>query len=112
MVYVIGEVQKAGAYVLSDTDDITVLQALSMAGGVNQMARGKDARILRKTAGTPDRTEIAVDITKMLDGRTSDVRLQPEDILFVPNSIPKRAALRAIEAGVQMGTGIVIWRHP
>lgn len=109
-VYVIGEVQKTGGYVLNDTDDITVLQALSMAGGLSQMARPKEARILRKAPGAVARTEIPVDISKMLGGRSSDVRLQPDDILFVPNNIPKRAAVRAIEAAIQIGSGVAIFR--
>jgi len=37
--------------------------------------------------------------------------LQPEDILFVPSSLPKRAAIRAVEVAVQVGTGLVIWRR-
>jgi hypothetical protein len=32
--------------------------------------------------------------------------------LFVPDSTGKKAALRAIEAAVQTGTGLAIWRVP
>ncbi len=111
-VYVLGEVQKAGGYVLTDTDAMSVLQALSMAGGLSQMAKARESRILRRQPGSVSRDEIPVDLTKMLAGRSSDVRLLPEDILFVPNNIPKRAAIRAIEAGVNIGSGIAVFRRP
>jgi polysaccharide export outer membrane protein len=112
LVYVIGEVLKGGGFPLTDGTDVSALQALSMAGGLDRMARPQSARILRRITGASERIEIAVDLRKMLDGKASDVRMQPEDILFVPNNVPKRAALRAVEAAVQMGTGIVIWRRP
>ena len=111
-VYVIGEVLKSGGFVLNDTEDVTVLQALSMAGGLDKYAHPQDAKLLRRSPGAAERTEIPVDLRKVLDGRTPDIPMQPEDILFVPNNVPKRAAIRALEAGVQMGTGIVIWRRP
>jgi hypothetical protein len=52
-----------------------------------------------------------VDLKSVLAGQTSDVPLQPEDILFVPSSLPKKAIIRAAEAAVQIGTGLVIWRR-
>lgn len=110
-VYVLGEVQKAGGYVLTDNETMSVLQALSMAGGLSQMAKARESRILRRQPGSVSREEIPVDVAKMLAGRSSDVRLQPEDILFVPNNIPKRAAIRAIEAGVNIGSGVAIFRR-
>jgi polysaccharide export outer membrane protein len=103
-VYVIGEVQKPGGFILNDGEQMTVLQALSMAGGAGRLSQPQHARILRRIAGEPSRTEIPVDLNKILDGKTQDVGMQAEDILFVPNSIPKRAAIRALEAAVQMGS--------
>jgi len=111
-VYVIGEVVKSGGFLLSDSPEITVLQALSMAGGLDKMAQPKHARILRRSNGEAERTEIPVNLTDVLEGKTPDLKMQSEDILFVPNNLPKRAAVRAIEAAVQMGTGIVIWGRP
>ncbi len=111
-VYVIGEVVKSGGYLLSDNTEVTVLQALSMAGGLDKMAQPKEARILRRGSDRPERIEIPVNIKEMLAGTIPDVEMKPDDILFVPNNIPKRAALRAIEAAVQMGTGVVVFRRP
>jgi polysaccharide export outer membrane protein len=110
-VYVIGQVQKSGGFVLNDGEKVSALRALSMAGGLDRTARPQNARILRSLSGSPSRTEIRVDLKSILDGKASDVAMQPEDILFVPSNVPQKAALRALEAAIQMGTGIVIWRR-
>jgi polysaccharide biosynthesis/export protein len=109
-VYVIGEVLKTGGFILNDGEQITALKALSMAGGAGRMAQPQHARILRRIPGDSSRTEIAVNLNKILDGKTADVRMQAEDILFIPNSIPKRAAVRALEAAIQTGTGLAVFR--
>jgi polysaccharide export outer membrane protein len=108
-VYVIGEVVKPGGFLLNDSEQVTVLQALSMASGADKMAQPQHARILRRIPGASSRTEIAVDLNKILNGKSPDVPMQAEDILFVPNSIPKRAAIRALEAAVQLG-GLAVLR--
>lgn len=109
-VYVIGEVLKAGGFLLNDGEQITALKALSMAGGADRMAQPQRARILRRIPGASSRTEITVNLSKILDGKMEDVRMQAEDILFVPNNVPKRAAIRALEAAIQTGSGIAIFR--
>jgi polysaccharide export outer membrane protein len=111
MVYVIGQVQRAGGFVLNERETISVLQALSLAGGLGHAASPQKSRILRHSAGGSGRLEIAVDLKKILAGKGSDIPLAPEDILFIPASTPKRAAIRAAEAAVQVGTGIAIWRR-
>ena len=111
-VYVISEVLKAGGFLFTEDEHITVLQALSMAGGLDRMAQPQNARLLRRMAGIRERTEIVVNVKNILNGKSADLQMQPEDILFIPDNVPKRAAVRALEAGVQMGTGVVIWRRP
>lgn len=111
LVYVIGEVQKAGGFPLSEREHITVLQALSLAGGLDRTAAPAHAKILRALPGKADRSEVAVDVKMILDGKATDFPMEPDDILFIPNSASKRAALRAVEAAIQTGTGIAIFRH-
>jgi polysaccharide export outer membrane protein len=111
MVYVMGQVTKAGGFALNDADGITVLQAISLAGGLDRTAKPQDAKILRRVPGASSKTEVAVNLKKVLNGQTPDVQMQPEDILFVPNNTPKNASMRAIEAIIQAGT-IAVWRFP
>lgn len=110
MVYVIGEVNRSGGFVLGEHKTLSVLQALSLAEGLGRTADAKHARILRVAPETNQRTEIAVNVKNILSGKTGDVSLQGNDILFVPGSTGKKAVLRGLEAAVQTGTGLVIWR--
>ena len=111
MVYVIGEVNKTGGFVLNERENVSVLQALSLAGGLNHAAAPGNARILRGGPNSPQRTEIPVNLKRILASKGPDVPLEPEDILFVPNSVSKSAALRVLETGISVGTGLVIWRR-
>jgi hypothetical protein len=47
----------------------------------------------------------------LMDGKSEDVRLKPDDILFIPSSTTKKVTARAIETAVQAGVGIAIWRR-
>lgn len=113
IVYVIGEVAKAGGFVLNERQSLTVLQALSLAGGMNRTAAGQRARVLRTASGTDSRTEIPLDVKKILAGKAADVPLRPDDILFVPNSTGKYVALSTLESAIRMagqaGAGVVIY---
>jgi len=111
MVYIIGQVRKAGGFPLNEREAVSVLHALSLAEGLDRTAAPKDARILRRSPGVADRQEIPVNINKILAGESADVLMQPEDILFVPNNVAKQVSLRALEAAIQMGTGLVIWHR-
>jgi hypothetical protein len=80
-----------------------------MAEGWERTAAPQNARVIRPTAGGP-KEEVAVDIKRILKGESPDVPLRGEDILFIPGSTGKRAALRAVEAALQTGSGVIIWR--
>ena len=112
MVYVIGDVRRSGGFVLGEHQSISVLQALSLAEGLNNTADTRHARILRLKREADQREELPVDVKDVLNGKKPDVPLQGDDILFIPGSTGKRAALRAIEAAVQTGTGLAVWRIP
>jgi polysaccharide biosynthesis/export protein len=112
MVYVIGEVRRSGGFVLGEHQSITVLQALSLAEGLNGTADSRHARILRLKREADQREELAVDVKDVLNGKKPDVALQGDDILFIPGSTGKKAALRGLEAAIQTGTGLAIWRMP
>ena len=60
--------------------------------------------------GADQRTEIPVDLKTILQGKGKDVPLQGNDILFVPDSTGRKIALRALEAAIQTGTGVAIYR--
>ncbi|MCE5306142.1 MAG: polysaccharide export protein [Acidobacteriales bacterium] len=111
MVYVVGAVKRSGGFVLQEREDMTVLQALSLAEGAERTAAAKRAKILRSAPNQSVRQEIPVNLKEILAGKAADVPMRADDILFVPSSLARSASVRAAEAAVQITTGLVIWRR-
>src|SRR5712672_1870819 len=97
VVYVIGDVNKPGGFVIND--NLTVLQALALAGGNTPMAALDKAQVVRQVKGT--RESVPISLKRILNGRDKDIRLQPEDILFIPSSAGKNAVSRSMQAILQ-----------
>jgi polysaccharide export outer membrane protein len=110
LVYVIGNVERAGGFPLHEKDTLSVLEALSMAGGLSRAASPQSAKILRPLLGGTKRAELPLNVHKILGGKASDVPLLPNDILFIPGSAAKGSAARALDAIIQSGTYLGIAR--
>ena len=110
VVYVVGEVRRPGGFVLEDRERITVLQALAMAEGLSGTAARGSARIIRRSQDG-SRTEIPVNLSKVLKGKSQDVELAANDILFVPTSSGKAAVKRGAEAAIGTISGLLIYRR-
>ena len=84
-VYVHGEVKTPGA--VKSTGDLTVLKAISQVGGVTPLAATGRVEILRSQGDKRER--IKVDLDKMMRSpeENPDVRLKPNDIVFVPQRL-------------------------
>lgn len=112
LIYVVGDVRRAGGFPLSSHKSVSLLQAVSLAEGLGPNASSKHARILRPAPdgdGTPH--EIAVDVGKIFAGKAPDVPLYANDVLFIPNSLIKQTAGRALDATIGVTTGLLIYRH-
>jgi polysaccharide export outer membrane protein len=89
MVYVVGDVQRAGAFTLGGQRNVSVLRALSLAGGLGRTAKPEKAKIIHEVAGEPNVTETSVNVQEMLSGKSKDVELGPDDVLVIPTSSRK-----------------------
>lgn len=108
IVYVVGDVNKPGGFQLESNENISLLQAIALAEGTTSTS-AKSRTLIIRTAKDGSRTEIPVDLGKILEGENSDPMLQPNDIVFVPNSAAKTVALRGIEAVVRTVSGLIIF---
>jgi polysaccharide biosynthesis/export protein len=109
LLYVVGEVQRPGGYALNEKDTVSVLQAVALAGGLTGRASPKKAKILHQNQDQTNRTELATNVKKILDGTAPDVLLRADDILFVPNSLPKSAGAAAVQTALNMA-GAAVYR--
>lgn len=108
LVYVLGSVNRPGGFPIKDQEPITVLQAIALAEGSAPTASLQKAQVIR-TVGL-GRSEIAISVKAILAGELADPVLEPNDILYVPDSRAKAALAKGSEAIVQMAVGLVIWR--
>lgn len=109
MIYVLGDVNRSGGFVLNDGESISALRALSLAGGLLRTASASRAKIFRTVEGSSHRQEIPVNLGRIEKGKEKDVPLFAHDILYVPSSTSKRIANRAAEAAVQTVSGVMIF---
>jgi len=93
MIYVNGEVGRVGPLELGERDSISILQVLSLAGGVTKTANPKKAWILRPQPNTAKRKEIPIDLDKVVKGKVEDFALLPNDVLYVPRSSKAKEAV-------------------
>jgi polysaccharide biosynthesis/export protein len=108
LVYVVGLVKRAGGFPLAGRPSLTVVQAIALAEGLDPRAAPKNVRILRRGALADH--QITVDVKKILAGKAEDVVLRPNDVLYVPSDAMKTITNRTIDAAIQIGTGLAIFR--
>ncbi len=80
---ILGEIQRPGSYELANA--LTVLDAISMAGGFRDFAKTKSIYILRRTdGGAPER--LSFNYNEVKNGRnfTQNIKLQAGDTVVVP----------------------------
>lgn len=85
VVYVLGGVNRPGGYVMQENGNLTILQAISIAGGTGMTASIKSIYVMRKNK---DNTTVWLELPyrKMTQGKVNDVQLQANDVVYVPTS--------------------------
>jgi polysaccharide export outer membrane protein len=94
MVYVVGDVHKPSGIKIENGKEMTVLQAIAMAGGTNPSAWLNKAKLIRKTAD--GHQEIPLRLKDMLAAKAPDVHVQAQDIVFVPSSSSKSKVVPSV----------------
>jgi len=84
VVYMVGEFKAPGVINLTPYAPLTLMQATALTGGLAFEAKPKDVRIIR-TVGDK-RTVVKLDVDAVFYGKAPDPILQPNDIVFVPQS--------------------------
>jgi protein involved in polysaccharide export with SLBB domain len=86
--YVLGDVNRGGAFEIKKGENITLSKALASAGGIMGTAKvGKTAIIRHKADGSTE--QVPVDVKKVLNGKAEDMVLSQNDVVFVPGSTTK-----------------------
>lgn len=81
-VFVLGEVQKPGT--LGFEDRMTIIQAITLAGGFTKTAAKNGCNLTRVVDGQERKVKVVVE--DIAQGKAPNVILEPGDIIFVPES--------------------------
>jgi polysaccharide export outer membrane protein len=95
--YVNGAVRRSGTFTLKE--DVTVSQALEIAGGLATGAKASDIKLLRFKDG--QRQIVPIDYKAIEKGEQKDIALQDQDVLFVDKN-----ALVAFFQTIRLGLNV------
>lgn len=109
IVYVVGEVQRPGGFTMKSNEKMSVLQVISLSGGLTRTAAKSSARIIRTDEQSGEREQTPINLSKILSGKAPDPMLEPRDIVFVPNSATKTTFSRGAEVAAQTLAGLLIF---
>ncbi len=84
-VFVSGAVKNEDLYEVPANKPVTVLKAITLAGGTTERAAERRVQIIRTGPGG-ERIVLAVDLRKVRRGKAEDPVLQDDDIVVVPES--------------------------
>jgi polysaccharide export outer membrane protein len=107
IVYVVGEVNRPGGFVM-ENNTMKMAEAMALAAGPTRAAALNGTTILRKTPAGLE--QISVQVKKILQAKSPDQLLQPGDIVFVPTSVGKRVAAQSIQMALGTVSALAIYR--
>jgi len=87
LVYILGEVSKPGSYPLPNEAKLSVVEAITLAGGFTPIAAKDRTRVVRNVNGENKTFYIEVTAITNKGEKHKDIQLEPNDIVYVPQSM-------------------------
>jgi len=108
-IYVVGDVQRPGAFALGGQSSISVLGAVALAGGLGRTANTQKATVFRHIDDNTKPQEIRINIKAILAGKAENIGLRPEDVLVVPTSGRKSFTTYVVPATIASAVAAAIY---
>jgi polysaccharide export outer membrane protein len=105
-IFVVGSVKKPGPFSLHDSGDATILKAIAFSDGLDAYP-SKTAYIYRQEPGRSDKTEIVVQLSNIINRKSPDLPLEPNDILYIPENGAKKMTMGTLERVIGVGTSTI-----
>ncbi len=109
VIYIIGDVLRPGGILVDNNERLSLVEALSLAGGMNKTAALSKTKLIRKLPA--GREQVDLDLKHVLLGKQADILVSDGDILYVPSSIGKTFLYRGVEAGFNLATNSAFYVH-
>jgi polysaccharide export outer membrane protein len=81
-IYILGKINSPGEYPLEK--NMTIVQAISRAGGLADWADSSEIKLIRRIKGTERTFRVDYDAIVSGEDLVQNVQLQPDDTIFVP----------------------------
>ncbi|GAA5483903.1 hypothetical protein Hsar01_03137 [Haloferula sargassicola] len=82
-VTVLGQAQRPGVFQLDPNRELTIVEAIGLAGGMTRIANSKKITLKRKGSAKP----IRVNVRAITAGEARDIPLRDGDVITIPESI-------------------------
>lgn len=110
VVYVVGAVTKPGGFTLADPGSgLSVVRAVALAQGFTSVAATHRGLIIRQSTSDTARREVPVDVDELLSGKSADVVLAPDDILYIPESGSKKTLKAMGQVAMALVNGVAVY---
>ena len=109
VIYVLGAVNRPGGYLMADGGSLSVIEAVTLAGGTSLQASTRWAIIVRRQDG--GLVQFKVPLGKMETGGAPPFQLELNDALYVPISTLKAALINGSNV-LSAATSAAIYRAP
>lgn len=109
IVYVLGDVNRSGGFVLDGRQVLTLEEAMALAGGGAKAAALNRVQLVRSLKDGR-KEAITVSVNEIFKGKAPDVALKDGDVIYVPVSTSKEFAVQALQSALGIGTSIVIYK--
>lgn len=109
IIYVLGDVMRAGGFVLDGRQVLTIEEAMALAGGGAKAAAFNRVQLVR-TLQDGRKEAITISVKDIYKGKAPDVALKDGDVVYVPTSTSKEVAEQAISSALGIGTQVVVFR--
>jgi polysaccharide export outer membrane protein len=108
IIYILGDVGKPGGFLIDNNEHISLIQALTLAGGWKREAALSQARLIRKVPQGHE--ELKLDLKHVIKGKQADIKVEDGDILYVPSSLGKTIAYRGMEAAITAAQSVAVYQ--
>ena len=110
-IFVVGNVRKPGAFPVHDSSDRSLLRMVALSEGLLPYA-ARVAYVYRSDSNGV-KTEIPIELEKILQRKAPDVPLEANDLLYIPDNKAKRTTATVLDRiagfGSSTASGILIW---
>jgi len=107
-IFVVGNVMKPGSFTVKDSTEPSLMKMLALAEGLAPF-HSKQAFLYR------DQKESPIELDKILNRKSPDIKLQAGDILYIPDNKGRRIGMAALEKallfGSTAGATALVWRR-